>query len=701
MDLNVFFNPKSIAVIGASREPGKVGYNVLRNLVEGGFTGELYPINPNADEILGLKCYGSIRAVPGNVDLAVITVPAKIVPSVVEDCGLKGVRGIIVITAGFGETGIEGMKLEREIADKCRKYGVRMQGPNCLGIISVQSKVNATFAPLMPPRGNIAFISQSGAIGSAILNWAVRNEIGFTKFISLGNEADLTAADFIEALGEDPETRVIALYIEGVKNGERFISIARQVVKRKPIIAIKAGTTDAGVRAVSSHTGSLAGSDVAFSAAFKKAGIIRVETLEELFNFVLAFGSQPAPKGKRVLIVTNGGGPGILATDACEKLGLELPLLEPELLEHLRGCMPPHASLNNPIDLLGDADETRYKIALEAGVKSSNVDGIIVILTPQAMTPCENVAAAVVDVRRKMEKTLLASFMGLEESSPAVKMLKRNMVPNYAFPETAARVFRAMYDYNLILNMPIEGAATSIEMDEATIREVIDGAIADGRRVLTIDECIRIAEAAGIAMPRAAVARSREEAGTLADSIGYPVVMKIISPDILHKTDIGGVVLGVKSREEAEEKYETLIRRARIAMPKAKITGVLVQNMAPAGREVIVGSVRDRQFGPLLMFGLGGIYVNFLKDVSYRLAPLSKREASEMIEETKAYILLRGVRGEPPSDIPALIDVILKVSQLMVSFRSIAELEINPLFVYESGEGCLGIDIRATISIEK
>ncbi|MCS7096149.1 MAG: acetate--CoA ligase family protein [Nitrososphaerota archaeon] len=701
MDLNVFFNPKSIAVIGASREPGKVGYTMLRNLIEGGFPGELYPINPNAEEILGLKCYRNIRDVPANVDVAVITVPARIVPSVIEDCGLKGVKGIIVITAGFGETGVEGMKLERDIAGKCRKYGMRMQGPNCLGIISVQAKVNATFAPLMPPKGNIAFISQSGAIGSAILNWAVRNEIGFTKFISLGNEADLTAADFIEALGRDPETKVIALYIEGVKNGERFIEAARRVARHKPIIAIKAGTTDAGVRAVSSHTGSLAGSDVAVSAAFKKAGIIRVETLEDLFNFVLAFGSQPIPKGKRVLIVTNGGGPGILATDACEKLGLELPLLEPELLEYLRRQMPPHSSLNNPVDVLGDADENRYRIALEAGVKSSNIDGVILILTPQAMTPCEKVAAAVVEVQKKMEKTLLASFMGLEESSPAIKMLKRNMIPNYAFPEIAARVFRAMYDYSLILNMLIDEAATPIEMDEAAIRKIIDGAIAEGRRVLTIDECIRIAEATGISMPKAAVARSKDEAGILADSIGYPVVMKIISPDILHKTDIGGVVLGIRSRGEAEEKYETLIRRAHIAMPRAKIKGVLVQSMAPAGKEVIVGSVRDRQFGPLLMFGLGGIYVNFLKDVAYRLAPLSKREAAEMIEETKAYILLRGVRGEPPSDIPALIDVILKISQLMVKFRSIAELEINPLFVYESGEGCLGIDIRATISIEK
>ncbi|MBS7604883.1 MAG: acetate--CoA ligase [Candidatus Bathyarchaeia archaeon] len=699
MKLDAFFNPKSIAVIGASRDPTKVGHRVLRNLVEGGFGGALYPINPNADEILGLKCYKSVRDIPGEVDLAVIVVPARTVPSVLEDCGASGVKGVVVISAGFGETGREGAQLERELVNICRKYGMRMQGPNCLGIISVQRRVNASFAPAMPLPGNIAFVSQSGALGSAILNWAIRNEIGFTKFISLGNEADLNAADFIEALGEDEDTKVIGLYIEGVKEGGRFIEVAKKVSRKKPIVAIKAGTTSAGMRAVSSHTGSLAGSDVAFSAAFKKAGIIRVNTLEDLFNLVLGFGLQPPLKGRRILIVTNGGGPGILATDACEKSNLELPLLEHEIIEELRKNMPPQASLGNPIDILGDADEKRYRLAIEAGLKSNNIDGIIVILTPQAVTPSERIAETLAEIGRLSSKPILASFMGFDEGSTIIRMLKRNRIPNYAFPEQAAHVFRAMYEYTLILNSPIKEEVPKVEINAEKILEVIQRVRSEGRSVLTINEAMVIADAAGIPMPKAAVARSREEAGRLSDELGYPVAMKIISPDIIHKTDVGGVILGVKSRAEAEENYEYLLRRVRTVIPRAKVSGVLIQKMAPRGKEVIVGAVRDPQFGPLIMFGLGGIYVDFLRDVSYGLCPLTRAEAAEMIEETKAYALLKGVRGEPPSDIASIIDVMLKVSQIMMQFKDIMEMEINPLFVYESGEGCLGVDVRIIIRI--
>ncbi|MEM3479058.1 MAG: acetate--CoA ligase [Candidatus Bathyarchaeia archaeon] len=698
MKLDAFFNPRSIAVIGASRDPSKVGHRVFRNIVEAGFKGALYPINPNADEILGFKCYRSIRETPGEVDLAVIVVPAKIVPSVVEDCGLKGVKGLIVISAGLSETGREGAQLEREVVSICRKYGLRMQGPNCLGIISVQSRVNASFAPSMPLPGNIAFVSQSGALGSAILNWAIRNEIGFTKFVSLGNEADLNEADFIEALGEDEDTRVIGLYVEGVKEGERFVEVARRVSRKKPIIAIKAGTTSAGVKAVSSHTGSLAGSETAFSAAFKKAGIIRVNTLEELFNLVISFSLQPIPKGKRVLIVTNGGGPGILTADACEKMGLDLPLLEYEIIEKLREQMPPHASLSNPLDVLGDAEENRYKLALESGLKSGNVDGIIVILTPQAVTPCEEIAKVVAEVGKSSTKPIIASFMGLEDTSPAIRTLKEGRIPNYAFPESAAFVLKTMHEYSLIRDMPVEGLAPQLDVNIGKIADIVNRARLEGRPTLMVDEVIEVAKAAGIPMPTAGIARSREEAGKIADSIGYPVVLKIVSPDILHKTDIGGVILGVRSRSEAEENYEILVRRARSAIPGARITGVLVQKMAPPGKEVIVGAVRDPQFGPLIMFGLGGIYVNFLRDVSYRLGPLTRSEAAQMIEETRAYTLLRGVRGEPPSDIDAVIDVILKISQIMMQVKEISEMEVNPLFVYESGEGCLGVDIRIIIS---
>ena len=698
MKLEAFFRPKSIAVIGASRDEEKVGYKIFRNLVESGFQGELYPINPYAEEILGFKCYKSVLDVPSEIDLSVIAVPARIVPLVAEECGKKGLKGIIVISAGFSETGREGTRLERRLLSICRKYGMRMQGPNCLGIINTASHMNASFAAANPPVGGIAFVSQSGALGSTILNWALRNDVGFSSFISLGNEADLTAADFLEALGEDEQTRVIGLYIEGVKNGERFIKVARKLTKRKPVVALKAGTTDVGVRAVSSHTGSLAGSDVAFSAAFKKTGVLRVDTLEELFNLVLAFEEQPLPKGNSVLIVTNGGGPGILAADACEKNGLDLPLLEHPIREELRKSLPPHASINNPIDVLGDAGEDRYRIALEAGLKSSEVNAVIVILTPQAMTPVEEVAQAIGESSDKAEKPIIAVFMGLEEASPAIKTLQRKGIPNYRFPEAAAYVLSKMYEYTLMASSPREEPPELPGINYDKIKKVLERARLEERLNLTIEDSFQIGEAAGIPTPPAKIARSRSEAGEIAESVGYPIVMKIVSPEILHKTDVGGVVLNIRSREEAERNYDEILRKARLFMPQARVLGVLVQRMAPKGKEVIVGAVRDVQFGPLMMFGLGGIYVNFLRDVSYRLCPLTRSEAEEMIRETKAYMLLRGVRGEPPSDIGSVIEIILKVSQIMNHFKEIREMEINPLFVYEEGKGCTAVDIRVTLS---
>ncbi len=699
MKLKAFFKPRSIAVIGASREPEKVGHKIFRNLVDSSFQGGLYPINPKAAEILGRKCYASIGEIPDNVDLAVIAVPANIVPMVAEECGRKAVKGIVVISAGFSETGRDGTLLERELVSICRRYNMRMQGPNCLGIINTQNRLNASFAAANPLPGNTAFISQSGALGSTILNWAFQNDVGFTSFISLGNEADLEASDFIEALDDDEMTKVIGLYVEGVKDGERFIDVSKKVTGKKPIIALKAGTTDVGIRAVSSHTGSLAGSDTAFSAAFKKAGILRVDTLEDLFNLVLAFGTQPIPRGKNVLIITNGGGPGILAADACEKTGLNLPSPEYEIEEKLRSIMPPHASLHNPIDVLGDADENRYRLALNIGLRSERVDGVIVILTPQAMTPADKVAEVVVEAREKfLDKPILPVFMGLDDDSYPIKTLRKSNISNYIFPESAASVLRAMHDYSLILESPAVEAPKISGVDEKQVKEVIVTAQKEGRVNLTIEESIKIATSYGIPMPKAIIAMNREKAGEISKIIGYPVVMKVVSPEILHKTDIGGVMLNVNTRKEVERNYEAILMKIRMAMPEAKILGVLIQQMVPLGKEVIVGAVRDPQFGPLMMFGLGGIYVNFLRDVSYRLCPLTRYEAREMVEETKAYTLLRGVRGESPSDIESLIDVILRLSQAMERFEEIVEMEINPLCVYEEGKGCLAVDIRITIS---
>lgn len=699
MKLDAFFKPRSIAVVGASRDQEKVGHRVFRNIIDSGFEGNLYPINPNTADLLGYKCFKSILEAPGEVDLAVIAVPAKIVPGISEECGRKGVKGIVVISAGFSETGRDGTELERKLVNICRKYNVRMQGPNCLGIINTRHHMNASFAAANPLPGNIAFVSQSGALGSSILNWTIQNYLGFTSFVSLGNEADLDAADFIEALADDENTRVIGLYIEGVKDGKRFMNVANEASRKKPIIALKAGTTDVGMRAVSSHTGSLAGSDTAFSAAFKKAGILRARTLGELFDLVQAFEAQPVAKGKSVLVITNGGGPGILAADACENLGLELPSLEVDVLRKLRDSLPPHAGLDNPVDVLGDADEHRYDTVLDIGLRSDKVDAIMIILTPQAMTPAYEVAAAIVEAReRYAEKPITAVFMGFDEDSPAIRRLREAKIPNYSFPESASYALRAMYDYSLILRMPSEKPPKPLRVDDKSVKETIAKARQERRRGLTIEEASVIAETYGIPMPKAFMARGRKEAGEIADAIGYPVVMKIVSPEIMHKTDIGGVILDLGTREQVERTYGRLRRRTRLSMPQARILGVLVQQMVPLGKEVIVGAIRDPQFGPLMMFGLGGIYVNFLRDVSYRLCPLTRSEAREMIEETKAYVLLRGVRGEPASDIASIIDTITKISQIMSSHEEIVEMEINPLCVYEERKGCLALDIRITIS---
>jgi acetyltransferase len=699
MKLEAFLRPRSIAVIGASREPNKVGHRVFRNIVESGFQGALYPVNPKADEILGHRCYRDVSEIQGEVDLAVIAVPAKLVPAVAEGCGRKGVKGLVVISAGFSETGGEGVKLERELVSVCRKYGMRLQGPNCLGIVDTQGRMNASFVGAHPLPGSITLISQSGALGSSILNWALQNKVGLTSFISIGNEADLKATDFMEALADDERTRVIGLYIEGVKDGQRFIKVAKEITRKKPVVVLKSGTTEAGIRAVSSHTGSMSGSDTVFSAACRKASILRVDTLEELFDLVRAFGAQPAFRGKEILIITNGGGPGVLAADACERLGLELPPLEYDITEKLREAMPPHASVYNPIDIVGDADEKRYRTALEMGLSSRKVGGVIVIVTPQAMTPVDRIAEVVAEARRRFpDRPILPVFMGVGGDSWAIKTLNGCNLPNYEFPESAAFVLRRMHDYSSSLEIREEETPVITGVDEDLVSSIIFKARSEGRVNLMIEESLKIANACSIPTPRSMVARSIEEAVEIADSIGYPVAMKVISPKVVHKTDVGGVVLNVKTGGDVRANYEAMLKRMRAAIPGEKVTGVLISRMAPAGKEVIIGAVRDLQFGPLMMFGLGGVYVNFLRDVAYRLCPLTGTEAREMMEETKAYTLLRGVRGEPPSDINSVVDVILRMSQLMTCFEEIVEMEVNPLFVYEEGKGCIVVDIRMTIS---
>ncbi len=696
--LDALFKPSSIAVIGASRTPGKVGHEVLRNILTSGFQGQVYPINPNAREVLGLPCYPRVLDVEGPIDLGVVAVPAEVLRAIIEEIGAKGVKSLIILSAGFRESGPEGAKIEDAVMTVCRRRGIRVLGPNCLGLIDLYTPLNASFASTPPRKGNIAFISQSGALGTALVDWAIEEGIGFNKIVSLGNKADITETDMIQALGEDDGTKVIVVYLEGVEKGSEFLRVARHVAQQKPLLILKSGITSAGARAVSSHTGALAGSDLAYTTAFNAAGIIRVTTTEELFNLAEAFSTQPLPQGPNVAIITNAGGPGILATDACEKYGLRVAPIAAPLVDQLRQHLPAAAGFFNPIDLLGDATPERYRVALETVLPSDDVHNALIVLTPQAMTNPQATAETILAVRRKFPtKPVVTALLGGQRVAAAIATLEAAETPNYAFPEKAVQALAALYHYTEARRAPPPQAIVPLKVDQATVTALLKAVADEGRATLTAVEALAIVNAYGIPTPPLQFAATADEAVAMAEAIGYPVVLKIESPQILHKTDIGGVKLDIASPEAVRTSFYELVGRAHIFNPRATILGVNVQKMIPAGREIIIGVNRDLTFGPMLMFGLGGIYVNFLQDVAFRLAPLSRESAWEMIEETKAYTLLRGIRGEPSADIDAVVEVMLRVSQLVTDFTQINELDINPLFVYERGKGCLALDVKMTV----
>jgi len=695
--LEMFFSPQAVAVIGASRSPGKLGHGVLQNIIQYGYRGAVYPINPKADEILGLKCYPSVQAVPGPVDLAVFLIPARHVAEGLVACGEKGVKGAIVISAGFREVGSEGWQREREIVDIARRYGMRLLGPNCLGIIDTIANLNASFAAAMPQHGSIAFMSQSGALCTSVLDMAIANQVGFSRFVSLGNKADTDENTFIEAWQSDPHTRVIMAYLEGIEKGAQFMQTASRVSRDKPIIAIKSGTTSAGSRAVSSHTGTLAGLEQAYEAAFRQSGVIRARSVQELFDYSIAFARQPMLGGDRIAIVTNAGGPGIMATDACERARLQLASLERETLDALRQALPAAASVLNPVDLLGDALADRYELALEKVLDDPNVDGVLVILTPQVMTEVRETARVVGRMSHRDGKPILGCFMGSEAVQPGVEMLNRYRVPNYPVPERAVAALAAMTQHRSWRQRPPVQPET-FQVDQGTVRRVLSKARAEGRVGIGDAEAREIMEAYGIPTPRTFLARNPDEAVRFADDIGLPVVVKIASPDILHKTDVGGVKLNVMSLADVRDAFELMVYRANRYMPGAEIWGCLVQEQIVGGKEVIVGMNRDPHFGPLMMFGLGGIYVEALKDVAFRVAPFDRRDAHEMIREIRAHNLLRGVRGESRSDMDAVVDALLRLSQLVLDFTEIAEFDINPLVVFEEGRGLVGIDMRLVLA---
>ena len=697
--LEAFTNPRGVAVVGASPSPDKLGYAVLQNVIRYGYAGQIYPINPKAAEILGLPAYPSVKDIPGPVDLAVVLIPAKAVPGVIEECGQKGIAGAVVISAGFREVGREGRQLEQQLIETARRYGIHIVGPNVLGIIDTVASLNASFAVGMPRRGHIAFMSQSGALCTSILDMALGQSTGFSRFYSIGNKADLNEVDFLRAWSEDPETNVITAYLEGISDGAEFMKTARKVTRMKPVVSIKSGTTSAGSRAASSHTGTLAGSEKAYDAAFKQVGIIRAASIQELFDFTQAFDRQPIPESDAVAVVTNAGGPGIMASDAIERMGLRLASLTPEIQQKLRAALPAAASVVNPIDVLGDAPADRYELAIEAALSDPNVGIVLVVLTPQAATQIPQTAQALGELARKYKKPAFGAFLGDQAIRPAVEILTQYRVPNYAVPERAVAAIAALWQRRQWLNTP-ELNIEPLTVDRNKVRQMIDKLRGEGRATAGDAEAREILAAYGVPLPKSALARNADEAVAAAEAMGYPVVMKIASPDILHKTDIGGVKLNLTGAAEVRDAFDLIVYRATRHMPDATIWGCQVQQMVKGGKECIIGMNRDPQFGPLLMFGLGGVYVEALKDVTFRVSPIDRREAREMLTEIRAYSLLRGVRGEKPSDLEAIADTLVRVSQLVTDFPEIVEMDINPLLVFPAGQGALGLDMRLALKAE-
>lgn len=697
-EMEFIMNPRSIAVVGATNRPGSVGLAVFRNILTGGFQGVVYPVNPKQKSVQSVKAYPKLADIPDEVDLAVVIVPAGIVCSILEEAGQKRVKGAIVITAGFKEVGGEGIELENRLKEVIAKYDIRMVGPNCLGVINNNENVrmNASFATKMPKAGNIAFISQSGALCTAVLDYAEGRDIGFSKFVSFGNKADVNEIDLLRYLRDDPDTDVILMYLEDITHGRAFLETAREITwqARKPMLAVKSGRSVEGARAAASHTGALVGSDNAYDAIFYQSGILRVEGVAELFNRAVAFAKQPIPKGNRIAIITNAGGPGIMATDAAIRHNLKIATLSEKTRKKLKQELPPTASIQNPVDVIGDATHERYEAAIRQVLMDENVDGAIVILSPQAMTDIMETAEIVPHVVKGIDKPVLCSFMGIVDVSQGIKYLEKHGIPNYPFPEAAVRSMASMAFYGNLLSLE-RRQVRRIAADRDTASEVIKKKLTGrDRYYMSEKEANEVLQCYGFPVLKSVLVKDVSQVDDAVEEFIFPVAMKIASPDIVHKFDVGGVRLKIKTKTEAREAFKQITENVKKVKPSAKIDGVIVERMAKRGVEIILGAVRDDKFGPICMFGLGGTFVGSMKDVTFRLAPMWEISAEIMIRSIKAYSILRGVRGSWPCDIDAIKDCILRLSQMVTQHPEIAELDINPLIVYPQGKGCVVADSR-------
>jgi acetyltransferase len=700
VSLSKFFNPKSIAIVGASNRPGSVGCALMKNIAKSSYPGSVFPVNPKRKKIMGLDCFASISGIKKNIDLVIIATPAKTVPGIVEECGKAGVFGVIIISAGFKEVGGEGVVLFNQLIELQKKYGIRILGPNCLGFIRPSAGLNASFANKLPKAGKVAFISQSGALGTAVLDWAVSENVGFSCFVSTGSILDLDIHDLLDYFAEDKETSSILVYMESLTDAKKFLAAATNFSLKKPIVLLKVGKSSEGAKAAVSHTGSVTGDDAVFDAAFKKAGIVRVETVNDFFDCAQILAMQKLPLGDRLLIVTNAGGPGVITTDYLIGRGGKLAQISLDNMKKLNSVLPAAWSHNNPVDLIGDADFNRYKSAVELCLNESGCDGVLVILTPQEMTNPSLVAKTIASLPSRNKKTLLASWMGARDVDDGREILEKNFIPCFDGPERAVRCFLYMANYSKNKELLSEAPGKMLRAFKPKVdnnKRLLNKVVKDGRFFFTECEAKEFLSNYEIPVAKGGVAKNSAEASKLAESFGFPVVMKISSPNILHKTDVGGVKLNIKSKEEVKKAFDEIMSSVKKNVPKAKLDGIFVEAMTSKKYEVLIGCKKDPLFGPVVVFGMGGFAVEVFRDVSVGLPPLTMSSALRLMENTKVFKLLKGYRGVNGVDVQELQFLLCKFSNLVLDFPQIKEIDINPFGVDENG----GLVLDAKIVLDE
>jgi acetate---CoA ligase (ADP-forming) len=697
--LDAIFSPKSVAVIGVTPTPGTVPFDIFYNILTSGFRGTVYPVAPGKRSICAVKAYRYVLDIEDDVDQAVVVFPAGVVDRAIEQCGQKGIKSVIVISAGFREVGPKGAEREERLKDICREYGIAMVGPNCLGVINTDPEVqlNASFARKMPDAGRIAFLSQSGALCTAVLDYAREKGIGFSKFVSFGNKAGVTEIELFDYLHRDPQTDVILLYLEELRDGRGLIEAARRLTRgenAKPILAIKSGRTPQGADAASSHTGSLAGEDMICDAVFREAGIIRVSSIEQMFNSAIMYAYQPMPANDRLAIVTNAGGPGVMATDAAVGVGLSIPRFDPATTAKLKEALPETANVKNPVDVIGDARADRYNAAVAAVLDDPNVDQALVILTPQSMTDIDSIAQGICKLHGTATKAIACSFMGAADVGSGIHLLQQAHIPHYILPEWACEAMADVQRIRRWREQPI-GLVEPLPVDRVAAEAIVHAAPAG---YLAEDQALAVLVAYGLPVPKHKLCTTPDEAAAFADQLGYPVVLRAVSPQIIHKSEVKAVALHLDTADAVRGAFDRMRRHVAAVMPEAEIHGLLVRRMIPDGYEIILGGKRDPSFGPTVMFGLGGIYVALFKDVTFGLAPLDRHTAARMIHQVKAYQLLEGARGGARADIEGIQESLVRVGQLMGDFDRISELDINPLIAGPAEIGNAVADVRIRLS---